>query len=217
MRSAVAPAVLATSASRGFIAGNRRTSLIALLSVRNMIRRSIPRPQPPVGGKPYSRAVQKSSSVTIASSSPPAASCADRVKRSRCTIGLFNSVYALHSSRPQTKSSKRSVIPGSERWLFASGLIISGWSQINVGLTHSISRNSPTSLSSIRAVVSGGEHTTLCLAHNFTRAAFAASKSRSRGTASPNFSSSAATMLIRRNGGVKSSSRTRSVPGPSGW
>jgi hypothetical protein len=39
-------------------------------SVNNMVRRSIPKPQPPVGGRPYSRAVQNVSSKAIASSSP---------------------------------------------------------------------------------------------------------------------------------------------------
>jgi hypothetical protein len=39
-------------------------------SVRNMAMRSMPMPQPPVGGSPHSRARQKSSSRTCASSSP---------------------------------------------------------------------------------------------------------------------------------------------------
>jgi hypothetical protein len=39
-------------------------------SVRSIAIRSIPIPQPPVGGKPYSRAVQNASSSAIASSSP---------------------------------------------------------------------------------------------------------------------------------------------------
>ena len=45
-------------------------------SVRNMVKRSMPRPQPPVGGRPYSRALQKVSSISCASSSPAALSCA---------------------------------------------------------------------------------------------------------------------------------------------
>ena len=49
-------------ASMGFMAGNSSTSLMLLLSVRNMVRRSTPRPQPPVGGRACSRATQKSSS-----------------------------------------------------------------------------------------------------------------------------------------------------------
>jgi hypothetical protein len=47
----------------GFIAGNNRTSLILFEFVRNIVRRSIPRPHPPVGGKPNSKAVQKFSSI----------------------------------------------------------------------------------------------------------------------------------------------------------
>ncbi|GIL98892.1 hypothetical protein Vretimale_4224 [Volvox reticuliferus] len=46
------------------------TSLILHVSVRSMVIRSTPKPQPPVGGKPYSNAVQKFSSMNIASSSP---------------------------------------------------------------------------------------------------------------------------------------------------
>jgi len=46
-----------------------------LESVRNMASLSNPSPQPPVGGSPYSRAVQKFSSTNIASSSPAALSC----------------------------------------------------------------------------------------------------------------------------------------------
>ena len=41
-------------------------TLMLAESVRNMVRRSIPRPQPPVGGRPYSRAVQKFSSTACA-------------------------------------------------------------------------------------------------------------------------------------------------------
>lgn len=43
-----------------------------LESVKNIVNRSIPIPQPPVGGKPYSNAVQKFSSTSCASSSPAA-------------------------------------------------------------------------------------------------------------------------------------------------
>lgn len=39
-------------------------------SVNNIARRSTPKPHPPVGAKPYSRAVQNVSSKAIASSSP---------------------------------------------------------------------------------------------------------------------------------------------------
>ena len=38
------------------------TSRMLGLSVSSMTRRSMPRPMPPVGGMPYSRAVMKSSS-----------------------------------------------------------------------------------------------------------------------------------------------------------
>uniref|UniRef100_A0A2M4DCW7 Putative secreted protein n=1 Tax=Anopheles darlingi TaxID=43151 RepID=A0A2M4DCW7_ANODA len=101
--------------SSGFIAGNSSTSLMLLQSVRNMVNRSIPIPQPPVGGSPYSRAVQKFSSTSWASSSPAALSAACCSNRSRCTAGSFNSVYALHTSFFITNSSNRSVMPVSAR------------------------------------------------------------------------------------------------------
>lgn len=47
-------------------------TLILLESVRNMVRRSMPMPQPAVGGRPYSNAVQNVSSINMASSSPSA-------------------------------------------------------------------------------------------------------------------------------------------------
>ena len=43
--------------SIGFIVGNSRTSRMEALSVRSMTRRSTPKPRPPVGGRPYSKAV----------------------------------------------------------------------------------------------------------------------------------------------------------------
>ena len=44
-------------------------------SVKNIVSLSIPNPHPPVGGNPYSKAVQKFSSTYIASSSPASLSC----------------------------------------------------------------------------------------------------------------------------------------------
>uniref|UniRef100_A0A8W7PZG7 Uncharacterized protein n=1 Tax=Anopheles coluzzii TaxID=1518534 RepID=A0A8W7PZG7_ANOCL len=58
--------------SSGFMAGKSSTSLMLFESVRNMVSRSMPMPQPPVGGRPYSSAVQKFSSTSWASSSPAA-------------------------------------------------------------------------------------------------------------------------------------------------
>jgi len=43
---------------------------LRLRTVKNMTNRSIPMPQPPVGGRPYSRDWQKVSSMSWASSSP---------------------------------------------------------------------------------------------------------------------------------------------------
>ena len=72
--------------SSGFIAGNSSTSytkrvnkhinhnyaptLMLQALVRNIVTRSIPMPQPAVGGRPYSSAVQNPSSTICASSSP---------------------------------------------------------------------------------------------------------------------------------------------------
>jgi hypothetical protein len=53
---------------------NIELTLILLESVKNIVKRSMPRPQPAVGGKPYSNAVQKFSSINCASSSPAALS-----------------------------------------------------------------------------------------------------------------------------------------------
>lgn len=54
-----------------------------LESVRNIVSLSTPRPQPAVGGRPYSRAVQKFSSTNMASSSPAALSCKKPKTRTR--------------------------------------------------------------------------------------------------------------------------------------
>ena len=56
--------------NNGFIVGNNSTSLIEAESVSNIINLSIPIPNPPVGGRPISKAVTKSSSIIFASSSP---------------------------------------------------------------------------------------------------------------------------------------------------
>lgn len=52
------------------------------VSDSSMVSRSTPMPQPPVGGSPYSSAVQKFSSISCASSSPASLSCVHQ--RSRC-------------------------------------------------------------------------------------------------------------------------------------
>jgi len=49
--------------SSGFKVGNNKTSLIVFESVKNIANLSIPQPQPPVGGKPYSKALTKVSST----------------------------------------------------------------------------------------------------------------------------------------------------------
>lgn len=58
-------------------------TLILAESVRNMVNLSIPIPHPPVGGKPYSRAVQKFSSIICASSSPASLSYKETINDNR--------------------------------------------------------------------------------------------------------------------------------------
>mmetsp|Transcript_112275 Transcript_112275/g.194991 ORF Transcript_112275/g.194991 Transcript_112275/m.194991 type:complete len:340 (-) Transcript_112275:974-1993(-) len=189
---------------RGFIAGNSSTSRMELLPVRNMVMRSMPMPHPAVGGRPYSRAVMKPSSMSIASSSPPDLSVIWASKRSRCTAGLFSSVYALHTSLVMTNSSKRSVrLWGSSRCHLASGDMMRGWSMMKVGLMQSHSRRSPTNRSSRRATVWGGGQSMLCFLHWASKKALASGDS-SGGSFTPSFSSKPGNILMRLNGGVKS-------------
>lgn len=86
--------------------------------MRNIVSLSIPIPHPPVGGSPYSRAVQKFSSTICASSSPAAFCLACSANLSLCTRGSLSSVYALTTSFWQTNSSNLSVRPGTPRCLW---------------------------------------------------------------------------------------------------
>mmetsp|Transcript_11056 Transcript_11056/g.38487 ORF Transcript_11056/g.38487 Transcript_11056/m.38487 type:complete len:228 (-) Transcript_11056:1079-1762(-) len=190
------------------MAGNSSTSRMLFLSARNMVMRSMPMPQPAVGGRPYSSATQKPSSWPCASSSPAALFFIWSTKRSRCTRGLFSSVYALTTSKPAMKHSKRSVRPGSARWYLASGDISSGWSVMKVGLMQSTSMKSPTSLSSRRAVVRGAGHLTSFSTHRRSRKSRASSVVMSAGILMPIASSRPLSMGTRRKGGVKSISIT---------
>mmetsp|Transcript_62939 Transcript_62939/g.174458 ORF Transcript_62939/g.174458 Transcript_62939/m.174458 type:complete len:202 (+) Transcript_62939:3-608(+) len=147
----------------GFMVGKRITSLMLLLSVRSIASRSIPQPQPPVGGNPCSRAVTKPASTPWASPSPASAARACARKHSICRSGSLSSVYALQSSLPQTKSSKRSVRPSSVRCHLASGLMTCGWSTMKVGFTTLSSMKWPHNLSSKRAAVLGSGQSRLCL------------------------------------------------------
>ena len=55
--SCAAPAVGRPSLSAGFMVGKSNTSRMEALSVRSITRRSMPKPKPPVGARPYSNAV----------------------------------------------------------------------------------------------------------------------------------------------------------------
>lgn len=89
--------------------------------------------------------------------------------RSRWINGSFNSVYALQTSLLITNNSNRSVKPFMVLCHLDNGLIISGWSSKNVGFMHSGSIKSPTNLSIKRAVVRGGEHSTLCWTQSLSK------------------------------------------------
>ena len=82
------------------------------LSVSSITSRSMPMPMPPVGGIPYSKAIQKSSSIIMASSSPLARSMACCTNRSRWSMGSLSSLKALAYSWPAMNSSNRSVTWG---------------------------------------------------------------------------------------------------------
>lgn len=192
-------------------------TLMLLESVRNMVRRSMPIPQPAVGGNPYSSAVQKVSSMNMASSSPSALAwekkkkdpnritdmheyatshctwkcpgaleCGTRKNISQvvCTPWLVARIalavwwdrstrckHCRFPSSSQRAQNAPSGLPGIGAWRnlrcqcelgvshletvngpkqgvshhFARGLMIWGWSQMNVGLMHVTSRKSPTS------------------------------------------------------------------------
>ena len=89
---------------------------------------------------------------------------------------------------------------------------------MNPGLTSWLSRSSPTSLSSRRAADLGAAHSTPRSTQILSSRALDASDSYSRGSSTPppSASSSPESMLIRRQGGVKSIS-TGSSSGPLAW
>mmetsp|Transcript_2276 Transcript_2276/g.5251 ORF Transcript_2276/g.5251 Transcript_2276/m.5251 type:complete len:205 (-) Transcript_2276:1228-1842(-) len=196
----------------GFMAGKRITSLMVFLLVRNMARRSIPRPQPAVGGRPTSRASMKPSSMGWASSSPAALSFICSSKRARWSTGSFNSVYALASSLVATKSSKRSVRNSSSRCFLASGDMTSGWSVRKVGLMHWASRNSPTRVSNMREAVRGGEQSSWCFLRRSFMSFMDSSPARSLGKVTPRISSRPDFMEMRLKGGLKSIVSGSSAP-----
>lgn len=93
---------------------------IITLSARNMVKRSMPTPQPAVGGRPYSIAVQKSSSCTCGTSKHHATNREAKIQRttwrmvdeapcesplndliySRAkTVGIFKQQYQSHCTR----------------------------------------------------------------------------------------------------------------------
>ena len=71
----------------GRTSGKRIVSRMPRAPVSNCRRRSIPKPIPPVGDIPCSRARRKSSSRCIASGSPAAACSACSTNLARCTTG----------------------------------------------------------------------------------------------------------------------------------
>ncbi|KAH3672463.1 hypothetical protein OGATHE_002304 [Ogataea polymorpha] len=132
-------------------------------------------------------------------------------------VGGRPSVYALQISLVATKTSNRSHRPGLDLSYLASGDIICGWPKMNVGLIQ-VSSSSPTSLSSILALVRGGGQSSLCLIKMLLRnspVSLVCSWSPGGNLTSKSFSSSSI-MLILFHGLEKS--KVSSLPsGPSGW
>ena len=120
---------------RGFMVGNRITSRMESLPVRSMTHRSMPMPRPPVGGRPYSKAVRKSSSIISVSSFPLARSSTCFWKRWRWSMGSLSSEKALPISLRQMNSSKRSVSRGSLGLRLARGETSTGCMVMKVGWT----------------------------------------------------------------------------------
>ncbi len=117
---------IAHQSLKGFIVGNNKTSLIESLSVSSITNLSSPIPKPPVGGKPYSRAVTKSSS-TLALVGPAFLRCSTCLtKRSFWSIGSFSSENAFPNSQQEMKYSNLSVNAGSSDFLLARGEISTG-------------------------------------------------------------------------------------------
>src|SRR5262245_33248985 len=104
----------------GRTSGNRIVSRI-VRPVSMIIIRSTPMPSPPVGCIAYSNADRNSSSSSIASGSPPAASRYWAVSRARCSTGSISSEYAVPISAPNATRSHRSAIRGSLRCWRVSG------------------------------------------------------------------------------------------------
>mmetsp|Transcript_29546 Transcript_29546/g.41192 ORF Transcript_29546/g.41192 Transcript_29546/m.41192 type:complete len:237 (-) Transcript_29546:173-883(-) len=186
------------------MAGKNRTSRRLCWFVSIITNRSIPRPHPAVGGRPYSRAVQNVSSSICASSSPCVAASAWAMNLSLCTSGSFSSVYAFAISLPQTNSSNRSVSPACCLWCLARGDRTAGWSMMKLGFMHLFSSSLPTNLSNIRAGVFGGWHVTLYSSHSDERNDCASSDVYSLGKLRPVSLSSSGIIRILRKGGVKS-------------
>ena len=104
----------AASAASGRMCGNRITSRMEGESVRIMASRSMPTPQPPVGGRPWpERAHVVLVHLVRLEVALLALLAAGRGSASRCSSGSFSSEKPLAISIPAAKSSKRSVAGGS--------------------------------------------------------------------------------------------------------
>src|SRR5439155_72553 len=96
--------------SRERRAGKRITSRIASLPVMAIVSRSIPIPQPPVGGIPYESASTKSGSPGSDSSAPASRSASCIATRCACSSASLSSLNAFANSIPATTHSNRSTI-----------------------------------------------------------------------------------------------------------
>lgn len=111
-------------------------------SVRNIVSRSMPIPQPAVGGKPYSKAVQKFSSTICASSSPAALSfaCCSNLYRTRIwNVQICKMIIKLNKS---TLISQTTDIIDTNLSLWTTGSFSSVYAlQISFFITNNSNRS----------------------------------------------------------------------------
>jgi len=84
------------------------TSLMLEVSVSIMVRRSIPIPQPAVGGSPYSKLVQNPSSMNMASSSPCALAYIVNRPVSNCRTALACGYRKTHTGTDEANDRQTS-------------------------------------------------------------------------------------------------------------
>ena len=171
-------------------------------SVTSMASRSMPIPQPPVGGMPYSMARRKSSSMAWASPSPRRCISTCSSNRRRWSIGSFSSENALANSLPQMNSSNRSVRSGLSGCRLARGDISTGYSVMKVGFC----RRSCTKRSKSPSIIFPRPNSAFTSRPRSAHTA-ASSPAGIPATSIPAYSRRASSMDSRGQGGVRSMDR----------